>query len=57
MIEMPSDMKGLEKSITSSRTNVIVNGATAISAFCGDLDEKEFDQPPERATLNSNDDR
>lgn len=35
MIEMPSDMKGLEKSMTSSRTNVMVKGATAISAFCG----------------------
>lgn len=35
MMEMPSDMKGLEKSMTSSRTNVMVKGATAISAFCG----------------------
>lgn len=34
MMEIPRDMKGLEKSITSSRTNVMVSGATAISAFC-----------------------
>lgn len=33
MMEIPKDMKGLEKSITSSRTRVIVRGATAISAF------------------------
>ena len=33
MMEIPKDMKGLEKSITSSRTRVMVNGATAISAF------------------------
>lgn len=34
MMEIPKDMKGLEKSITSSRTRVIVRGAIAISAFC-----------------------
>lgn len=34
MIEIPRLMKGLEKSITSSLTRVIVNGAIAISAFC-----------------------
>lgn len=34
MMEIPNDMKGLEKSITSSRTSVIVRGAIAISAFC-----------------------
>lgn len=33
MIEMPKLMKGLEKSMTSSRTKVIVRGAIAISAF------------------------
>ena len=33
MMEIPKDMKGLEKSITSSRTRVMVNGATAMSAF------------------------
>lgn len=33
MMEMPKLMKGLEKSITSSRTRVIVRGATAISAL------------------------
>lgn len=33
-MEIPKDMKGLEKSITSSRTRVIVSGATAMSAFC-----------------------
>ncbi len=33
MMEMPKLMKGFEKSMTSSRTSVIVNGATAISAF------------------------
>lgn len=33
MIEIPRDMKGLEKSITSSRTKVMVRGATAMSAF------------------------
>lgn len=33
MIDMPKLMKGLEKSMTSSRTKVIVRGATAISAF------------------------
>lgn len=32
-MEIPRDMKGLEKSITSSRTKVIVRGATAMSAF------------------------
>lgn len=35
MMEIPSDIKGLEKSITSSLTKVIVRGATAISAFWG----------------------
>lgn len=34
MIDMPKLMKGLEKSMTSSRTKVIVRGAIAISAFC-----------------------
>ena len=34
MIEIPRLMKGFEKSITSSLTRVIVNGAMAISAFC-----------------------
>lgn len=33
MMEIPKDMKGLEKSITSSRTRVMVRGAMAISAF------------------------
>ncbi len=33
MIEIPRDMNGLEKSITSSRTKVMVRGATAMSAF------------------------
>ena len=32
MIEMPSDMKGLVKSITRSRPDVMVRGATAMSA-------------------------
>lgn len=35
IIEMPKLMKGFEKSITSSRTSVIVSGATAMSALCG----------------------
>lgn len=34
MMEIPRDMNGFEKSITSSRTKVMVSGATAISAFC-----------------------
>lgn len=33
MMEIPKDMKGLEKSITSSRTRVMVRGAMAMSAF------------------------
>lgn len=33
MMDIPRDMKGLEKSITSSRTKVMVRGATAMSAF------------------------
>lgn len=33
IIDMPKLMKGLEKSMTSSRTKVIVRGAIAISAF------------------------
>lgn len=36
MMEMPKDIKGFEKSITSSRTRVMVSGATAISAFWGE---------------------
>lgn len=42
-MEIPSDIKGLEKSITSSRTRVMVNGATAISAFWGGEREKALD--------------
>lgn len=34
MIEMPNDMNGLLKSITRSRSAVIVMGAIAISASC-----------------------
>lgn len=34
MIEMPSDMNGLLKSITRSRSDVIVIGAIAMSASC-----------------------
>lgn len=34
MIDMPSDMNGLLKSITRSRSDVIVMGAIAISASC-----------------------
>lgn len=34
MIEMPSDMNGLLKSMTRSRSDVIVIGAIAISASC-----------------------
>ena len=34
MIEIPRLIKGFEKSITSSLTRVMVNGAIAISAFC-----------------------
>lgn len=34
MIEMPSDMNGLLKSMTRSRSDVIVIGAMAISASC-----------------------
>lgn len=34
MIDIPRLIKGFEKSITSSLTRVIVNGAIAISAFC-----------------------
>lgn len=33
MMEIPRLIKGLEKSMTSSRTNVMVRGATAISAL------------------------
>lgn len=35
IIDIPSDMNGLEKSMSLSRIDVIVNGATAKSAFCG----------------------
>lgn len=34
MIDMPSDMKGLLKSMTRSRSAVIVIGAIAMSASC-----------------------
>lgn len=34
MIEIPSDMNGLLKSITRSRSDVIVIGAIAMSASC-----------------------
>lgn len=34
MIDIPRLIKGFEKSITSSLTRVMVNGAIAISAFC-----------------------
>lgn len=34
MMETPTVMKGLVKSITSSLSDVIVSGATAISASC-----------------------
>lgn len=34
MMEIPKLINGLEKSITSSRTKVIVKGATATSALC-----------------------
>lgn len=33
MMEIPRLINGFEKSMTSSRTNVIVSGATAISAL------------------------
>jgi hypothetical protein len=42
MIEMPKLIKGLEKSMTSSRTNVIVRGAMAISAFYKRKDTWEY---------------
>lgn len=34
MMEIPSDMKGLVKSITFSLSDVIVSGANAMSASC-----------------------
>lgn len=34
MMEMPSDINGLEKSITRSLSDVIVIGAMAMSASC-----------------------
>ena len=34
MMEIPKDMNGLEKSMTRSRKEVIVSGATARSASC-----------------------
>lgn len=44
MMDIPRDMKGFEKSITSSLTRVMVSGATAISAFC----QREREQKKER---------
>jgi len=34
IMEMPRDMKGFENSITRSRSELIVNGAIAMSASC-----------------------
>lgn len=36
IIDMPSDMNGLLKSMTRSRSDVIVIGAIAISASCNE---------------------
>lgn len=44
MMDIPRDMKGFEKSITSSLTRVMVSGATAISAFC----QREREQKKKR---------
>ena len=43
---MPRDMKGLEKSMTFSLSEVMVKPATARSAFC--LHEKERERETER---------
>lgn len=42
MIEMPSDINGLLKSITRSRSDVIVIGAMAISASCKTMNANEL---------------
>lgn len=40
IIEIPSDMNGLLKSMTRSRSDVIVIGAIAISASCFEREKK-----------------
>lgn len=44
MIEIPRDMKGLVKSITCSRTKVMVSGAMAMLAFCRGTERRAVTQ-------------